>query len=112
MGRIEILHGFQGQPGRLDLAAESLKFIDGPELVGISGPAPAALCASGLVVARVVGAAFEVIREVSDDVGRSGLAGELEVLAVEQVAVESETEFHRIKISAVKGRRAEGGAAD
>jgi hypothetical protein len=31
---------------------------------------------------------------VSDDVGRAGLARELEVLAVEHVAVKSETEFH------------------
>ena len=66
----------------------------GPELVRVAGQAPAGVVADRLVARLVAARRAEVIDQVHDQVRAAALPGELVVLRVELVAIESESEFH------------------
>ena len=99
VGGIEVLDRFEFQSGGVDLAAECDQFLDGPELVGIAGEAPALFGAGRLVVARVVRARLEIVDQVDHNMRGAGLPRELIVLRRQHVAVEAEAELHELTAS-------------
>ncbi len=87
MRRVKILNGFEFKARGVDLFAKSDKFIQRPDAFGIARQSPALVRAGGLVVARIMRAAFEVIHEVRDDMGCAGLPRKLEIIARQHVTI-------------------------
>ncbi len=87
MRRVEILDRLELEPGGLDVASNLDEFLERPELVRIARETPTPVRAGGLVVGPAVPAAFEVIDEMSHDVGGASLARELQVFARKHVTV-------------------------
>ena len=83
---IEVLDRGERQTLGFDGLAEIRQLLDGPELILILDDAPALPVALRLGDART---AVEVVDPVGDDVGRSRLPGEAEVLRRQHVAIES-----------------------
>ena len=92
--RVEIFNCFELQTLSLDALAQLNQFLLRPEFVRVAGQPPAALVAGGLVVARIFRAAFEVVHQMRDDVGRPRLPRELEIFARQHVPVKSESKVH------------------
>ena len=90
---IEVLDGVPAQAGGLDFAAQFHEIGDLPDFVGVARQAPAVETADGLVLRGLV-ALVEVVDQVHDEVRRAALDGEVVMLAVEHVSVESKAEFH------------------
>ena len=82
VGRIEVFDRFELEAGGVDLALERDQLVDGPQLIGIAGQAPASLGAGRLVVARIVRARLEIVDQVDHNMSGPGLPRELEVLRV------------------------------
>jgi hypothetical protein len=87
MGRVEVFNCLQLQSTVVNLTAEGDQFVHGPQLFRIAGAPPTQVGAGGLVIARIVFAAVEIVDEVGHDVRSSGLSRELKIRARQHVPI-------------------------
>ncbi len=90
VGRVEVLDRFQLESLAVDCGLQLRQFLQRPQPAAVGGNTPAPFS----VRRRKVGRLAEVINQVRNDMRRSNLLGESEVLAGEHVAVEPKTDFH------------------